>query len=293
MLNRWLGIVCLSLMASANLAIFLRDVLPAWSSGDPPEGVAHNLRPGMSLQTQVGLFDEQGRRIGDAWTLAEKTTDQIVRIRSWSVLYAGAIPALKLPYGMLRIDTDLTYARGQRLDELFVRVRGLGFPIELRGQFVPPNDFPCQWKAGTQSGYFVIPAYLTRAVGDVLRPFESLHGLYVGQSWKLQLVNPLAGMLPGLSQQNLLGPEVLVRVTGKERISFAGQHFDAFVLEAPRVRAWVLPDGRVVRQQVELPVLGRMILQQEPYSDQRRRRVLSRVPGQLNPRRPTDAEIVP
>ena len=160
------------------------------------------------------------------------------------------------------------------------KLRGLGIPLELRGQFVPPNDFPCQWKVGRQSGYFVIPAYATRAVGDVVRPFESLQGLYVGQSWKLQLVNPLAGMLPGLSPQNLLGPEVLVRVTGTERILFGAKSFEAFVLEAPRLKAWVLPDGRVVRQRVELPVLGTIVLQQEPYNDRRRREVLGGLPSE-------------
>ncbi len=285
MVNRWLGIVCLSLMASANLAIFLRDVLPAWSSGDPPEGLAHNLRPGMSLQTQVGLFDARGRRIGSSWTHAEKTSDQLVRVRSWTVLTNGALPALRLPAGYLRIDTDLTYTSEPRLDELSVRVRGLGIPIELRGQFVPPNDFPCQWIAGSQSGYFVIPAYATRAVGDIVRPFESLSGLYVGQSWKLQLVNPLAGMLPGGSDHGLLGPEVLVRVTRTEPIVYAGKRYEAFVLEAPRMRAWALPDGRVVRQEVDLPVIGKLILQQEPYNDARRRELLSRFPSQP-PRRP-------
>jgi hypothetical protein len=40
---------------------------------------------------------------------------------------------------------------------------------------------------------------------------------------------------------------------------------EAFVVEAEGMRAWVTPAGRVIRQEFELPLLGTLLLVEEPY----------------------------
>ncbi|MBU0617110.1 MAG: hypothetical protein KKI02_05290, partial [Planctomycetes bacterium] len=41
----------------------------------------------------------------------------------------------------------------------------------------------------------------------------------------------------------------------------------ANILEAEGMRAWVTPAGRVIRQEFELPLLGTLLLVDEPYDE--------------------------
>ncbi len=61
---------------------------------------------------------------------------------------------------------------------------------------------------------------------------------------------------------------VLVRVTGTESIEHNGRVVEAFRVEADRAVAWVTSDGRVLRQEVDLPLLGRLTLIDEPFDQQ-------------------------
>jgi len=54
---------------------------------------------------------------------------------------------------------------------------------------------------------------------------------------------------------------------------------EAFVIEAERLRAWVSREGRVIRQEFELPLVGKLTLVDEPYDDELRQRVLHEVPA--------------
>ena len=106
-----------------------------------------------------------------------------------------------------------------------------------------------------------------------MRPFDGLSNLHVGQSWRLHLINPLAEVVPGFGQG--FSPDaVLVRVTRREPIQTAAGLVDAHVVEAQAIRAWVGPEGRVLRQELDLPVLGRLVFQDEPYDELLRRHVL-------------------
>jgi len=275
MINRWIGIVTLGLMLSVNAALMMRDVLPDWLAGEPPKSRALHLRPGDQIAVQLGIFARDGRCIGHSWSTSSRSGD-LVAVRHVTVL-----KSLKLPRGLtipaLRIDTDLNYHGQTRLEELRVRVSGFGFPISLEGEFYPPGDFACQWQVDDRRGQLQLPAEATRALGDVIRPFESLTGLRVGQSWRVKVLNPLAGVVPDWGTRNMMTSTKLVRVTGVEQIEHRGAAVQAFVLEAEKLRAWVTPEGRVIRQELDLPLFGTLTLVDEPYDAEMRRQAVQQL----------------
>ena len=272
MINRWIGIATLALMLSVNAALWIRDVAPDWYAGAPPTARALHLPPGGVLNVQLGLFDEEGRRIGYAWSCSSRD-EFLVKVQHRTVIRSLKLPGdVVIP--MIRIDTDLSYHGRNMLDELHIRVLGLGAQINLRGAFYPPDHFPCQWQVGAQRGEFDLPAETTRALGDVIRPFDGMTGLTVGQSWRLNLLNPLAGVVPDWGARFMANQSNVVRVSGIERMNYRGKVVDAFVLEADKIRAWMTSDGHLIRQEFELPVIGRLLLIDEPYDDQTRESVL-------------------
>lgn len=274
MMNRWMGIVALGLMLSANASLVMRDLLPRWLAGNPPRSNALRLQPGQRIDTQYGIFNAEKRRIGYSWTQSSRNED-IISVQHRTVLLEGAIP-LDVKLGSLRLDTNLIFRDSDQVDEIRVNVYGLGIPIRLEGEFFPPDDFACRWQIADQRGDFILPGRLTRSFGDVLRPFDSLTELTVGQSWRLELLNPLSGLLPEWGGSLMSTEGLYVRVARSEEIEHGGTRVETFVLEADRLRAWVNHKGRVLRQEFDLPLLGTMILIEEPYDQQLRQDELQR-----------------
>lgn len=267
MLNRWTGIICAVFMLSANTTLFVRDVLPGLLAGDPPELDDLTRGVGPTRQIQTGLFNAQGHDIGRSWTVTCMQGDSLI------ISSCTRLNSITLPNGLntpaVRIDTELRYrVEDGLLGNLSMSIRGLPVGVVLRGEFMPPDEFACGWQLGAgQRGTFRLNAEATRALGDVLRPFTRLPGLYVGRTWRLHLLDPLAQIVPGLRNHNLLAEPVLVRVTGTEVIEHRGRPLEVFVVEARRTRAWVDRQGDVLRQQIDLPLLGRLTLQDEPFDE--------------------------
>ncbi len=268
MVNRMFGVVSTLLMLAANLALLSREVLPDWLADDPPAPQVLQLKPGEELNTQLGVFDESGLRIGYCWTTAARTAD-VYNVSSWTIIEGKALTeALTLP--RLVFNSDLTYVGSGRLDSLKLRVHGLGQAIRVEGEFVPPSEFPCEWQVGPQRGQFVLPARVTGSTGDVVRPFESLGNLYVGKSWRMAILDPLAAIVPALQKRERPTRAVLIRVTARETITHERKPVETFRVESPSARAWVADDGRVLRQEVELPLIGKLTLLDERYSERLR-----------------------
>jgi hypothetical protein len=265
-LNRWVGIICATLMVSANATLFLRDILPGWRGGDPPALDDLSQGTGVERHVQIGIYNAEGTNIGRSWTVTELQIEYL-NVTSTTMLYP-----ITLPNGIatppVRVETTLRYRETDGvLAELVMTIRGLPATLELRGDLVPPDDFVCKWRLGPrQQGQFVLDAQATRAIGDVLRPFDRLPGLYVGRTWRMQLLDPLSRVVPGLQAEALVGDTELVRVTRTEIIQHRGEPVETFVVEAPRMRGWVSRDGQVLRQEVDLPILGTLAMNDEPYN---------------------------
>jgi hypothetical protein len=65
---------------------------------------------------------------------------------------------------------------------------------------------------------------------------------------------------------------VLVRCTALESISYGNREIEAYRVEMPKVRAWVAADGQVLRQEVDLPLFGKLTLLDQKYDDALRKR---------------------
>jgi hypothetical protein len=267
MLNRLAGAVCLLGMVIANTLFFAREILPELRAGQPPS-LASVIASRSERRFQLAVRDDDGRLIGRSFTKIDPS-GAYVSISSFTIL-----EPIWLPNGLatpkVRFDADLRYrTEDGLLEDLHMQLRGLPVTLTLRGGLVPPDSFACTWRLGSlQHGSFELDADATRALGDVLRPFPDLSGLYVGRTWQLQLLNPLTRVLPNFSSSGLLEEPELVKVTRKEPVEHGGRTIEAFVVESHNLRAWVTPEGAIVRQEIRLPVLGRLVLEDEPFDEQ-------------------------
>jgi hypothetical protein len=265
MLNRWIGILLAFGMICANGAIVFRDLVPDMLAGDPPPSLAASLEATGERSIQVGIFDDDGRCIGRSWTRARRM-GEITQVTSNTLLEPHALPAVI--HRRIRIDTELTYRQqDSRVDMLEFAIHGLDMPISLKGENLPSNEFPCVWHVGPETGSFVVNSEFMRTVGDALKPFDRLPELYVGRSWRLKLFDPLAHLSPQFKSEEMAFQSVLVQVIGEEMIDHGDRRFNAFVVETLGARAWVTEDGRVLRQELNLPLLGRLTLLDEPYNE--------------------------
>jgi hypothetical protein len=265
-LNRWMGILAFAAMIAANTAVFVQDIVPEWWAGDPPLTDVQTLSlENPERRIQIGIYDAGGRRIGQAWTVA-KRSNEVISVSSLTSLGPVSLPGA-VEAARIRIDTELTYRnRDSRIDGMRLRVHGLPLPIDLTGEILPSDEFPISYKIGSTDGRLVLTANATRALGDIVRPFDRMRDLYVGQTWRLRLIDPLAHVLNPSDTEEIRFETMLVRVTELVQIEHRGKKESCFLVVAGRSRAWVAEDdGRVLRQEVIVPLFGRLTMLDEPY----------------------------
>lgn len=266
MLNRWTGILSTLAMLAVNAALIRRDYAPHWFASEPPRPATLSLEPGATTLTQAGLFDSTGQRIGYVWNSYEAEPN-VGAITSLSTTVLQKLPLLST-YGVsaLRVQSKIRFlTHERRLDDLQMSVHGLPFQVTLRGEYFEPGDFALVWQVGEQHGNIALPGYAVRSFGQSLQPFDSLPDLYVGQSWRMQVFNPLGGLSSLTEAEEMSTESLLVRVTREENLNFEGGGARVFRLEADRLRAWVAWDGRVIRQEIDLPLIGTLSILDEPY----------------------------
>ncbi|MGE3180554.1 MAG: hypothetical protein AB7N71_02920 [Phycisphaerae bacterium] len=267
MLNRWLGIALFALMASANAWLFVRDVLPRWWVGDPPDPITSLIPSGGEDWIQMAIYDAQDKLVGRSWTHISRQSAVAIH-ESLTFIYPIRLPARpNMETPALKVEITLTFQENSdNVDELRMVVAGLPLAVGLRGERVS-SQFPCIWQVGEQKGSFILDADATRSLGDALRPFERLTGLEVGQSWRMQILNPMSRLVPGMNSDALEFDTILVRVTREEEIMIRGKIVKALRVEAPQTVGWVGPGGRVLRQEVDLPLIGKLRIEDEPYRE--------------------------
>ncbi len=277
MANRWLGIILGGLMLLANAGIFVRDILPRWLPNDPPPNDAQLLAPGEARQVQVGIFDDDGRRIGTSWTRSHrKPSGDFIIVNTTTVLGPLPLPGITVP--RVRVESEVAL-RGstKRVDDVDLRIHGLGFPFRVRGEAMPTGEFVCSWRIANESGTFLLDADAPAALGDVIRPFDRLPELEVGQTWRVKLLNPLAALGPR-GDTAVEAESMLIRVTGRQRIVHAGKQVETYVVKGGGATAYVAEDGRVLRQELTVPLLGDLLLLDERYDSEAREALLHTAP---------------
>lgn len=267
-----IGALCLVIFWAVMMGwLAWHDVWPAWTAQNPPVVAFDDLPTPGSVHFQAGIFDRRGRRIGSIWTTHIRLSDAILREDCIWIERFSALPPT-------RIEVNSTFDADGRFDEIEACVYGHGVAIELNGERFP-REFAFELRVGhLRPRRFKIPHTHAGMFGDLFKPFATLPDLRVGQSWRMQVFNPLAAVA-GFG--DTFTP-MLVRVTGTDTVVRNGAVVECFVVEASGSRALVGHDGVVYEQSVELPVGGTIVVRDEPYDDEARKRARSvELPGNV------------
>ncbi|MCB9853120.1 MAG: hypothetical protein H6819_08490 [Phycisphaerales bacterium] len=232
-----------------------RDVMPFWLAQEPP---ADSVPDG---NFQTAILKEGGRRIGTSWVttvnLAETKT-----VHGMTILdVSGIVPLMKT----IRLESTLSYNEDDALDEFAFVLDTEGASARVTGERYS-TEFACIAELGAIKRQISLDAGLTAYLSDTLRPFTLLKGLHVGQAWRMRVIDPFAL----LQSQEARFDVRLVRVTRKEKIKHRGTQIECFRVETEQTVAWADDDGRVLRQEVSMPFLGKWIMLDEPYDGRAR-----------------------
>ncbi|MBI4579145.1 MAG: hypothetical protein HY718_05540 [Planctomycetes bacterium] len=265
---RLLSVGIVLLWVTAMAALFVRDVYPAWTAQDAPPMTKEQLARLDQRQQQMAICDAGGKRLGTAWSDISSAGGN-TSIRGTVHLEGIALVPVLL------VETSTDFDPQGELDSFNLDVFGVpATTIKVRGER-HGIYFPCEIQIGPLFRQANLEMAASRLLGDAFRPFNYLPALKVGQSWRMQVIDPVSAALGGGTRFTA----VVARVTGKETIEYRGRPIECFVVETSpgRAKAWVDAEGCVFRQQVELPGLGRLIVSDEPYDDEARTRARRRV----------------
>ncbi len=272
-MNRLLGALIVVLWLVALSAVLVRDVVPYWRTQSPPSGKMP------SGDYQTGIYTAGGERIGTSWTSLNPQPDMLT-VHS-NTLLDGRLPLPTAVVASLSIDSTFSVsAPDNRLVGFELTLRHDGEQVaELRGHQVG-EDYACVAQVGELTRHFSLDARATSVLTESLRPFNHLPNLRVGQSWRIRMLDPVAL----LRDQTAATVPQLVRVTGRETIDHGGLAVACFRIETDGATAWADDTGRVLRQRVELPLLGRFELRDEPFDQAARAKARRRAAGQTGER---------
>lgn len=252
-MNRSLGVVITLIWLVAMAALVRRDVLPYWTAQEAPNQLTRDDR------YQCCISNGGGKRIGTTWATTT-TGPQLTTVHSTTDLDLSALSGFMSAQGRLLLDTDLTYEPDGKLFRFAFFLHGAGVPISVTGERLG-HDYACTAKVGTTTTIIPLDWRLSEGLGEMLRPFTHLEGLEVGRRWRLRLLDPFAVIKGG----NIEFKTQLVTVTAKEMIEHLGRGIECFRIETEGATAWADDTGRVVRQEVLIPILGKWVLKDEPF----------------------------
>ena len=266
-MNRAVGVLAAAFWLIAMTLLVRRDVLPFWTAQEAPAQALPN------ETFQIGICQATGNRLGTTWVRMAPTAT-ITTVRSTTLLDLRAVSGLLPIQGPVIFDTHLTYQPGGLLDQFQFRVDGAPFVVHVVGER-SRNDFACTVTVGEMKKTIPLDARLSEYLAESMRPFTHLKDLHVGQSWRIRLLDPFALLQGG----NLNLKMQLVTVTGRESIDHDGRQIACFRIETEGATAWADDAGRILRQDVQIPLLGKWTLTDEPFDPKARSAAIARVKG--------------
>ncbi|MDE2507938.1 MAG: hypothetical protein KGM43_12060 [Planctomycetota bacterium] len=267
---RYVSVAILVFWAFAAVGLATRDILPEWIVGLPPDfqsisRAADSQGPSRWL---VQVVDKPGdddlRSVGQASTESIRRGDGGLELRSriWfdsSELLRGtsieAAVGVRLsaessfqvdPSGNLKSFLLIVRASNDPEPVMTVEGRQSGGKIEVVSRGALPL---LTWKRTLE--------YAPRGlVQDGLGPIDRLPGLHLGQRWETRVVSPITGRVE----------TARVEVARKRVIHWGTSPVTTFeVLQklGPLTsRAWVRPDGLVLRQEIPFPLV-KLVLERQ------------------------------
>ncbi len=268
MFTRTTGLLIVPLWLAAMGWLVAHDVWPAWTAQEPPRVRATQWLAGEGKRAQYAIHGGSGR-IGTIWT------EYLVDANSVQRFDLVWIDQLPIEVVALRVTADSTYTADGLLDELTVRLQNNDVGMRLHGERFHA-DFSFTFEAGPVEKAFKVPLADGGLIAEAFSPYGQLPDLRVGQTWRMQVFNPIAAVT-GVGDRFT---SILVEVTGQESISTPDGERSCFVVESLTTKAWVDRHGEVIEQEVTLPVIGKIRIVREPEFDEdartaKRRRSLS------------------
>lgn len=261
MFTRATGFVIVPIWLTAMAWLVAHDVYPGLTAHDPPPLQITDWLKTVGEKSQHAILAEDGTRIGTIWT-TYFIDEGVSTTRSDFVL----IERFSLPIAPLTIGATSTFTAGGLLDEFTVRLTNDAANLVLHGErFHADFSFTIEGLLAQRhiESRFKLPLTEVGLLSDAFKPFAQLADLSVGQSWRMQVFNPVAA-LTGVGAKFL---PMLVTVTGREKhLTEAGPR-DCFVVESDYATAWVDERGVVHEQQIELPIAGTLRIVREPEYD--------------------------
>jgi hypothetical protein len=191
-------------------------------------------------------------------------------VRSTTVLDASRLGRLLPVTGKWILTSLLSYDREGSLGQFTFNLSASGLNVEVVADRLE-RDFSCVATIGGMRRSLLLDGELSQHLAETLRPFTHLRGLRIGQRWRIRLLDPLALMRgEGLEFQTQLA-----EVTAREMVAHRGRRVECFRIETPSAVAWADESGRVVRQEVQIPLAGRWVLTDEAYDAGQKREAMA------------------
>lgn len=260
MFTRTTGLLIIPSWLAAMSWLVVHDVLPGWTAQEPPVVRASEWLRNEGSRAQFAIFDDQGR-LGTAWTryIIDEGSIQRQDFVGIDRLIPGIAP--------LRMVIDSVFTAHGALDEFTLRLKNESATVSLHGERFH-SAFSFTFESGGISSAFKIPLTDGEVLAAAFNPLAQLSELRVGQSWRMQVFNPVAA-LTGFGKRFI---PMLVTVTGEERIATVGGTINCMVVEAANAKAWVDARGAVQVQEMTLPLLGKIRIVREPEFDEEARK---------------------
>ncbi len=254
MLHRWISIGIVFCWMIANTWLVWHDIVPAWTAQNPPAVVDKGWVDVYGQFAHFGIYDDEGHKVGGIWTeyiSSAASTDRTDDIYLNDLHTVGPM----CTYVKSVFDVDGC------LDEIDIAVQGAWETIRITGQRFP-GQFAFKVDAGVFKHVFKIELSRAGKFAAAFRPFDAMPNLTVGQSWRVQVFNPIAAVT-GFGQEFV---PMMVTVTGREMATFDGEERDCLIIESAGARAWVdRVSGVVYQQDVDIPVIGSYSIKLEEY----------------------------
>lgn len=260
MIHRLTTILIVVFWLAAMSWLIARDVWPAWTAQTPPLIKITDRLQKEGNRSQSGIFDRHGRA-GTIWTIYKPEPQRLVRediVR---------IDRFALPIAPLTLAAESVFTADGLLDEFTVRiVRRSVEIVTLHGErFHADFSFEIDSVYG-RNHTFKLPLNESALIASGFNPLAGLSDLHVGQTWRMQVFNPVSAVL-GVGDRFI---PLLVEVTGEETINTMDGPTACLLVETNTgTRAWVSPDGIVHRQSAILPVGGTLTIVREPFDQKR------------------------
>ena len=255
MFTRTTGFFIVPLWLAAMSWLVAHDVWPGLSAQDPPTLKVTDWLREHGTRAQLTIMDGQ-KRIGTVWTtyLIDDTT-----IRRDDVIWIERLPVDLAP---LRVIVESIFTSDGVLDEFEIRLDSADTRMRLKGERFP-MDFAFTFETGPVFKSFKVPLNDGSLIAGAFNPFAQLSDLHVGQTWRMQVFNPIAAVT-GLGNRFT---SMVVSVTGEERIDTGVWEGNCLVVEAKGAKAWIDVNGVAQLQEMEFPILGSIRIIRRPDFD--------------------------